>query len=158
MSLRDRLDRVLSEEFDGPNAELLAELDGKWFHAVKNKGIVARKLDSDQVVDTLEGSVEAKAGNWLCKGVAGEPWPQKEEKLLSTYRPVGKLRDGWVKFEPKPDARGVNAAQVDHGFKVEASWGMLSGKAGDYVCQDVDNPADVWIVDRSLFEATYGVA
>ena len=52
------------------------------------------------------------------------------------------------------------ATQIQHAFKVEASWGTLSGKAGDYLlkkfeAKDTEFPEDVWIVDRKLFAATY---
>ena len=43
---------------------------------------------------------------------------------------------------------------------MQAKWGRLTGKAGDYVVKnfrdkDTAHPADVWIVDQALFLATY---
>ena len=111
-----------NERQEKPNSSLLAELEGKWFHAIKSKGIRAGKLDSDQSIQTLEGVLSASAGDWLCQGMAGEPWPQKEDKLFKTYDSVsGPDADGWIEFAPKQDAAGVNAAQVGHAFTVEAS-------------------------------------
>jgi len=68
--------------------------------------------------------------------------------------------EGWRKYQPRPDAEGVMAAQVPHSFAVTATWGKLSGKAGDYVLKNfrdraVAYPDDVWVVDQSLFRATY---
>jgi hypothetical protein len=45
---------------------------------------------------------------------------------------------------------------------VVATWGKLSGKAGDYVLKNfrdraVPYPVDVWVVDQALFRATYEV-
>jgi hypothetical protein len=52
------------------------------------------------------------------------------------------------------------AAQVNDPFTVEATWGALTGKSGDYLVKqfadrDQPYPEDVWIVDRQLFDATY---
>jgi hypothetical protein len=52
------------------------------------------------------------------------------------------------------------AARAAHPFEVHASWGKLWGKAGDclaknFADRDVPYPDDVWIVDQTLFEATY---
>jgi hypothetical protein len=68
--------------------------------------------------------------------------------------------DGWRKYVPHPDAQGVLATQIDHGFSVQASWGKLTGKPGDLLVknfQDRDTvyPTDVWIVDQTLFSQTY---
>lgn len=142
-----------------PNAEILAEAEPLSFLARKNKGCKAKKLEQDMTIDTLEGEVSAKAGDWLCKGVAGEPWPQKEEKLFATYDQTSAPdAEGWVEFSPKPDSEAVQAAQIDHPFQVIASWGTLAGKAGDYVVHRPGDTTDVWIVDKGLFEATYGEA
>ena len=52
------------------------------------------------------------------------------------------------------------AAQVPHSFQVQTKWGLLTGKEGDFLVKnyedrDNDAPEDVWIVDQTLFEATY---
>lgn len=146
-----------------PNQALLDELDaGKaWFHAKKTRPIRALKLDRDQTVDTLEGRVTAKAGDFLCRGEAGELWPVTAAMLEARYLRTEIVdADGWRKYEPRPDAEGVMAAQVPHPFTVTATWGRLSGKAGDYALKNfrdraVPYPQDVWVVDRSLFGATY---
>ena len=146
-----------------PNAAILDEANraGTWFHARKVRPIRARKLDQDETIQTLEGPVEAKAGAYLCRGEAGEPWPQSATSLHERYLETDDVdAEGWRIFTPRPDAEGVLAAKIDHPFTVQATWGPLKGKAGDYVVKkfadrDLPDPADVWIVDASLFQATY---
>lgn len=145
------------------NQTLLDEINAAqaWFHARKTRAIWARRLDQDHVIDTLEGQVPARAGDYLCRGAAGELWPQKAKSLEERYVSTD-VRDaqGWRQYQPRPDAEGVLAAQVKHAFTVVATFGRLSGKAGDYVVKKFSDrhvayPEDVWIVDQSLFNATY---
>ena len=146
-----------------PNEKLLAEINRSqgWFHAKKTRPIWARKLESEQSVDTLEGLLNAKVGDFLCRGEAGEVWPQKGKALESKYSATSLVDgDGWRQYEPRPDAEGIMAAQVNHPFHVKTKWGTLSGKAGDYVAKnfrdrDVPCPEDIWVVDQKLFQATY---
>jgi hypothetical protein len=146
-----------------PNAAILDEVNrlGAWFRAKKVRPIRARKLEQDETVQSLEGPVQAKAGDYLCRGEAGEPWPQSAKSLHERYLETDEIdAEGWRRFTPRPDAEGVLAAKIDHPFKVQATWGPLAGKAGDYlikryVDRDVPAPVDVWIVDATLFLATY---
>jgi hypothetical protein len=145
------------------NAAILEEVNraGTWFHAKKVRPIRARKLEHDETIETLEGPVEAKAGDYLCRGEAGEPWPQSPKSLHERYLETDDVdADGWRQFTPRPDAEGVLAAKIGHPFKVKATWGPLTGKAGDYLVKkfadrDKPDPEDVWLVDAKLFEATY---
>ena len=145
------------------NKTLLDEVNsaGRWFRAKKTKPIWAKKLDRDDVVQTLEGTERVAAGDYLCRGPAGELWPQKASRLESKYTATDEVgADGWRKFEPHPDANGVLAARIEHPFTVQASWGELRGKPGDYLVKefsdrDVTYPADVWIVAQPIFRATY---
>lgn len=153
------------EENSGSSANkgILDEVNaaGVWFHAKKVRPIWAKEVTECQTVDTLEGSETVEAGDYLCRGAAQEIWPQSADSLRKKYDPTDEADDeGWRKYVPKPDAKGVLAAQIDHAFKVHATWGELSGKSGDYLVKnyddkDVDYPEDVWIVDRDLFTATY---
>ena len=102
------------------------------------------------------------AGDVLCRGEAGDVWPQSERSLLAKYRPTETADDeGWRKYEPRPERSGVMAACVGHPFSVETDRGQLAGKSGDYLLKDqkdsdVPYPQSVWIVDREVFERTYG--
>ena len=146
-----------------PNKALLDELDSAhaWFHAKKTGPIWARWIEREQTVETLEGKVTAKAGDYLCRGEAGELWPQSAKTLEARYTPTDTVTaDGWRKYQPRPDAEGVMAAPVRHSFTVIATWGKLAGKPGDYVLKNhrdraVTYPEDVWVVDQVLFRATY---
>lgn len=37
--------------------------------------VSAVKMDCDFIVETLEGTMRAKAGDYLCRGIDGEFWP-----------------------------------------------------------------------------------
>lgn len=158
-------DETASTNYDEsiPNQQLLDEIgqSSSWFHAKKTQAIFAKRLEEDQTVTTIEGEEAVNAGDYLCRGKAGDIWPQTEKSLLSKYSATESVdSEGWRKYEPLPDAEGVLAAKVDHAFSVDASWGRLDGKPGDFVVKnfsdkDVEYPDDVWIVDRELFAATY---
>ena len=146
-----------------PNQALLDEANkaGGWFQAKKTRPIWAKRLDAPQKVRTLEGEEQVQAGHYLCKGEAGDIWPQTEKDLLKRYTATHEVNpDGWRKYTPHPDAHGVLATQIPHAFEVHATWGKLSGKPGDYLLKnfadrEIDYPADVWIVDQKLFRQTY---
>jgi hypothetical protein len=118
-------------------------------------------MERAEKVETLEGPEEVPAGAYLCRGEAGDIWPQSEESISARYVPTEEIEvGGWRKWTPRPDAAGVMAAQVPRAFEVQTAWGLLSGKPGDYVVKnhedrDSDDPPDLWIVDQRLFEATY---
>ena len=163
---QDGAEQDMSHPEDKPPAEnrqLLDEVNrsGTWFHAKKTRPIWAREVEQEQVVKTLEGEERVPAGNFLCRGEAGDVWPQSRKGLEARYTATGEVdAEGWRRYEPRPDAEGVWAAQVSHPFSVQAAWGRLSGKAGDYVVKnfsdkDAAYPDDVWIVDQELFRATY---
>lgn len=152
-----------AKETVSSNQDLLREVDeaGAWFAARKAKPIWAKRLEHAESVQTLEGREEVPAGSFLCRGEAGDIWPQSEKSLLSKYSETSEIDDdGWRKYTPRADAEGVLAAQIDHPFTVHAKWGKLTGKKGDYLAKsrsarDAGEPEDVWIVDQKLFEATY---
>lgn len=152
-----------SDETSAENRALLDEVNraGAWFRARKTRPIWARRVEREQAVETLEGVEKARPGDFLCRGEAGDLWPQSRESLEATYAATDEVdAAGWRRYEPRPDAQGVCAAQVGHPFAVHTSRGRLRGKAGDYVVKryrdrDVDCPPEVWIVDRELFRATY---
>lgn len=145
------------------NAALLDEVNAgsAWFHARKTRPIWAQMVMERQIVRTLEGEAEVEVGNYLCRGEAGDIWPQTERDLLKRYTISDEIdHQGWRKYLPNPDAQGVMAVPISHPFSVQTSWGILTGKPGDYLLKnfsdrDTPYPADVWIVDRSLFHQTY---
>ncbi len=148
-----------------PNKELLEEVNRarSWFAARKTKPLWAREITDNQSISSLEGELIAVAGDYLCRGESGDTWPQKAKTLFAKYEATEEHdKDGWVKFSPKPEAAGVLAVQINHAFQVIASWGILTGQAGDYLVKNeadknVEYPEDVWIVNRAIFEGTYEV-
>ena len=156
-----------SQQGDKPmsktNGAILQEVNGAglWFHAKKTRPIWVRLLEHEETVKTLEGEERVPAGNYLCRGEAGDIWPQNKDRVTAKYTLTDEVDEqGWRKCDPKPDTAGVMAAQVPHAFQVQAKWGLLSGKPGDFIVKNfedrgADYPEDVWIVDQALFEATY---
>ena len=120
-----------------------------------------KEINEATQVKTLEGEETVQPGDFLCKGEAGDIWPQKKAELEKKYAVTGEVSDdGWRKYRPRLDAVGVLAAEVNHPFVVHAKWGVLQGKAGDfliknYADKETSYPADVWLVDQKLFEQTY---
>jgi hypothetical protein len=136
---------------------------GAWIHARKSRPIRAKRLNHAQTVTTLEGEVTVTAGHYLCRGDAGDLWPQTELDLNKRYTAMDEVdAEGWRVFLAVPASEGVMAAQIHHPFEIHAKWGKLSCKVGDYVLinwQDREqrSPNDVWIVDEQLFRQTYEV-
>jgi hypothetical protein len=146
-----------------PNSTILDEANraGLWFHAKKVRPIWAKKLTQDQKVKTLEGEEQVQAGDYLCRGEAGDIWPQSAKNVEQKYQPASEPdADGWTKYVPRPDNQGVWAAPISHAFSLQTSWGKLTGKPGDFLVKKFQDqfepyPEDVWIVDQKLFQATY---
>jgi len=139
-----------------PNGQLLPELAARLLEVRKTKSIWAKRVEVKQEVATLEGRLVTGPGDYLCRGIIGEHWPQKAAKLLDKYLPSNEIdAEGWQQFNPKPEAAPVEAAQIDTPFRVIAHWGELTGKAKDYVVRSKTDPTDIWIVDKAIFEASY---
>jgi hypothetical protein len=143
-----------------------------WKVATKTKGMIARMLETDTEVRSIEGPLNAKAGQFVCRGInTNDWWVQKGENIAKKYDDKGFLREA-VKFNkqtysdfriylPKPD-RTVLVCQISGEFTVHASWGTLNGKKGDFLIKPAEdklnaNPQDVWLVDLALFKATYEI-
>jgi len=145
------------------NRQILDEINqiGRWFRARKARPIWAKRAEIDQTIDTLEDAEQVQHGDYVCRGEDGERWPQSAERLEAKYVATNETdSEGLRKYIPTPDTEGVMAAQVHHAFTVHTNWGVLSGKAGDYIVKnaserDTDYPRDVWIVDQTLFRSTY---
>jgi hypothetical protein len=153
-----------------------------WRRARKTTPIWARAVEAAEIgteFQTADHAVEkARAGYWLCVGVAGEPWFQTLEKIEGKYEPqdeVLKMFEFGCKprnyriFKPKATARNW-VAQVKGvgiaGFFVRPSYNLehpLYSPAGGYVVRDdvkdpnQAKPGDVWLVQEVLFESTYEV-
>jgi hypothetical protein len=143
---------------------LLLNPDGRLHPAIvsglrdarKTKSLWAKRLERASQIETIEGVVRAEVGDYLCRGIECEVWPQKEKSLLERYFASSHFDEkGWQRFDPKPDLQPVQAVAMDHPFRVLARWGELTGKANDYLVQSKTDPDDIWIVDKAIFEASY---
>lgn len=69
------------------NQPLLDEVNaaGRWFHAKKTRPIWAQEIKEAQKVTTLEGEETVEPGHYLCRGEAGDIWPQKKADLEKKY-------------------------------------------------------------------------
>ena len=158
-----KLDAKVIENNVNPNKAILSEsnLANSWFHAKKVKPLWAKEVTENGQIETLEGNEDFSIGDFICKGEAGDVWPQSAKSLIEKYQAEGEVNaDGWRKYVPKKDAAGVMAIQIDHAFHVKTSWGDLQGKAGDYLLKnysdrETEYPEDVWLVDQTIFNSTY---
>jgi len=148
------------------NKKLLEKLNksNSWRHYKKIKPVWARRLKKSETVITLEGKITYNAGNFLCKGPSGDIWGQKEITFLDKYESAPKSKpdtEGWLKFLPKRDAKGVMAASINHDFTVEHPvWGTFHGGKGDFLVKnfkdkEIKFPKDIWIVKQKIFKVTY---
>jgi|694.fasta_scaffold144114_1 hypothetical protein len=139
-----------------PERTLIDEVAARLRPARKNKPLWAKRVDASQEVRSIEAAQKLHAGDYLCRGVRGEFWPQSEKKLLETYVASQEIdSDGFRRYDPKPNSEPVDVAQVAYPFRVIASWGELQGKAGDYVVRSRKDASDAWIVDKAIFEGSY---
>lgn len=54
----------------------------------KIASVEAVQMIEDFQVETLEGTHQGYAGDYLCRGIAGEYWPVKKEIFEKTYVPI----------------------------------------------------------------------
>lgn len=148
--------------------------------------LVDRTVTNKFLVDTLEGREPLGDGVVICIGQSMDAWQQTPKKLLAKYEVKGLDKDSWMECEPRPD-NAVNVVQVDAAFLLNmfpedtglqdamshtsisfhiiGKWGetiggetnVQKGQEGDYICQDRNDPSDVWIVKRKIFENTYAI-
>ena len=133
------------------------------------------------IVRTLEGdnNVAIKDNTVLIIGIKGDVSAITEEKFESTYTktrkkfslnldytPTIKDADNGKTYSLMPGAKGcistseinIYARKLTKTTKVFPYWesdSYMIGKKGDYICVSVDDPHDIFIVDKSLFKKTY---
>jgi PGDYG protein len=105
------------------------------------------------VMQTLEGIVNIRTGDYLAVGVAGEQWRISAATFERTKRALGEPDAGG--FREYETVGTVQAAQIHKPFEVKLGRGdILSGKSGDYLVRS-SSSGDAWIVDRAVFESSY---
>jgi len=148
------------------NRSLLREVNTLYIWQVyaKTRPLKAKLLTEAQSVHTLEGILTYNAGDYLCKGEAGDIWGQTAESLHRKYIvDVSELPDseGWQKYLPNPESSKVMAAEIEHDFQVEhQDYGTMTGESGDflvksYADKDLEYPTDIWIVKHQIFLEIY---
>jgi hypothetical protein len=55
---------------------------------LKTEPIKAVRMDEPFEVETLEGTMKGKAGDWLAEGIEGERWPIDADIFKKTYKPA----------------------------------------------------------------------
>ena len=136
------------------------------------------------IVRTLEGdnNVAIKDNTILIIGIKGDVSAITEEKFESTYAKTGKKfrlnldytptikdADNGKTYSLMPEAQGcistseinVYARKLTKTTKVFPYWESetyMIGKKGDFICVSVDDPHDIFIVEKSLFKKTYAPA
>ena len=103
----------------------------------------------EEIVQTLEGAVTAKAGDAILTGTKGERWPISRDKFEQTYdysAPTGVC-------SKKPIL--VDFEKMDEPFEVKVGWSAepIKGKAGDY--RLTYGPGDFGVVASEIFAETY---
>jgi len=67
-----------------------------WAEYRKTEPIKAVQMDEDFEVETLEGTMKGKKGDWLAEGVEGERWPIDKAIFDKTYEKVARAKEaGW---------------------------------------------------------------
>ena len=104
---------------------------------------------TERVVQTKEGPVTARKGDYIMTGTKGENWPIPKDKFEKTYdvQPDGKTA---AKKKIK-----VYAVEMRKPFEVKVSWSpdTLKGKPGDFLVQY--GPGDYGVVEKGIFKETY---
>lgn len=148
-----------------------------WSTAKKTQDIMAKPASelvnqtilSSMLLDTLEGHAKIAPGNFVCRGKSGDVWQQTMQALHKKYFPVKVNEDGWVVFSPKPENSvecfelvGSDIPEEGYiigafGSKIDGFDNVQSFYRGDFVCRQIDNHADQWIVRRGFFLNSYEV-
>jgi hypothetical protein len=143
--------------------------------------MVDRSVASKFLVDTLEGREYIGDGSIICLGDSNDIWQQMPKKFLAKYSVIEIDKDGWMLCEPRPD-NSVNCVEITKEFQTSdiwisdvksdfyiigqwgGQWGeevngekIQRGEYGDFICQNREDPSDVWIVKRKIFINTYNI-
>ena len=65
-----------------------------WHIYRKTRTIRAKLMTEDFQVETLEGTMQGRAGDFLCEGSRGERWPIRREIFEATYEIVMEAKEG----------------------------------------------------------------
>ena len=133
---------------EGVNDEWFTQ--GSFIAAKKSAGREAfRILKQPEVIKSLEGNLQGKAGDYVITGPNGEEYLNSPEKFLQLKTDNG---DGTA--SPKAIPKQVKLA--DHDGVLNTSWGDLQYTAGnDYIIRH--GTGDYGAVKKDIFPKTYDV-
>lgn len=66
------------------------DLAPEWFKALED--VKLNTASGSVFIATLEGTMEARMGDWIIQGVKGEVYPCKPDIFEATYEPVEELK------------------------------------------------------------------
>lgn len=118
--------------------------------------IHARFTPISCTVQTSEGLVQAKPGDAILTGTAGEHWRVSRERFGEKYRPVPPTQAGEAgRYISLPNR--ILALPMSESFEVVLADGVsrLSGQAGDWLVDYGDG--SLGIVSRAIFSTTYEI-
>ncbi len=75
---------VQAVRWDGTNMGEIAAMFSEGLKAISPGGRAGEML----TIRTLEGNMTAQRGDWIIRGVKGEPYPCKPDIFEATYEPV----------------------------------------------------------------------
>ncbi len=133
------------------------------------------------LIRTLEGDVDVtiKDDLYIVIGVEGEIYPSARDTFEASYQRDGGQYVFPGEYAPAvvdsvtgermqilPYAKsciarggsGIYAKQLDHRVKVFTSWDQdkyYLGREGDYLAVRADDPSDIYVIAKAIFEKTY---
>jgi len=125
----------------------------EWAEYRKIATLWARLMQTAFSVQTLEGVASGEAGDYLCRGLAGEEWPMSRQIFENNYILVTAAfaASQWQEYRKLNST--ILARPMPEAFVVETLHGRLYGKAGDYLCQSLDGRR--WPVAATIFAVSY---
>jgi len=112
-----------------------------------------RIAQGPEEVQTKEGPVDARQGDYIMTGTKGENWPIPADQF--NYDIL--TQDGNTGTAAKKKII-VSAKEMSKPFEVKVSWSAstLKGNPGDYLVHY--GPGDYGVVGREIFQETYEMA
>lgn len=99
----------------------------------------------------------------LCTGInRTDPWLQSSKNVIANYDLEAVTPDGWLYFTPKP-TRIIECRSTDDELQQEfdvpnsTTGQIFRAKRGDFICRNIDNNRNQWVVDKNIFLSTYKI-
>jgi len=144
-----------------------------WTRVQKTLEIKAKHRACFSSIPASFASEDLSDDAMICLGDTGEYWQQPAFMVLLTYVIVGIDNDGWLLCRPRPekevqafeltkDMIGMDSRGSSYVFiqclKGESIMGIVNlqrAQIGDFICRQVQDHTDQWVVQRKIFLNTY---